>query len=171
MLKNSLLLSSLTILLFFISVNFSFYNIKDNTKTKGESINPNTVTLRGKYLLDYGWKFHLGNAARPESDFGFGHEETFAKAGETSGPAKENFNDSTWRTVNLPHDWAVELDFIHMKDRVLNNHGYKPLGRKFPGTSIGWYRRSFKVPASGKGKRFSVKFDGVFSTVISWEEI
>ena len=41
-------------------------------------------------------------------------------------------------------------------------HGAKPLGREYPETSIGWYRREFVLPASDAGRRISVEFDGIF---------
>jgi hypothetical protein len=40
--------------------------------------------------------------------------------------ATAGFDDSKWRTLNLPHDWAVELPFVH--DEEQKSHGYKPLG-------------------------------------------
>ncbi len=123
---------------------------------------------RSQLLLDFGWKFHLGDAADPDSDFGFGRDESFAKAGETSGPATPGFNDSSWRTLDLPHDWAAELDFVHVKDPTLHDHGFKPLGRQFPRTSIGWYRRFFMIPASDSGNILLVKFDGVFRDCVVW---
>jgi beta-galactosidase len=147
----------------FYQVSFSGIN---NHKSK--KVNPDIPTARRIFLLDPNWKFHLGDADSPEGDFGFGLNELFAKAGETSGPAMPDFNDSAWRTVNLPHDWAVELNFVNVKDRTLNSHGYKPLGRQFPKTSIGWYRKSFVIPESDKGKQFSVKFDGVFRDCMVW---
>ena len=41
-------------------------------------------------------------------------------------------------------------------------HGFKPLGREYPETSVGWYRRVFDLPASDLGRRLSLEFDGVF---------
>jgi beta-galactosidase len=125
-------------------------------------------SVRQILLLDPGWKFSLGDAASPEGDFGFGLDQVFAKAGETSGPGNPDFNDSSWRTVDLPHDWAVELDFVKSDNGVLGSHGYKPLGRQYPKTSIGWYRRSLDIPASDEGKRITVKFDGVFRDCMVW---
>jgi beta-galactosidase len=120
-------------------------------------------TLRERLLLDYGWRFALGNANDPDKDFGFGklrREGTFAKAGRVDGPAAPRFDDSAWRKVSLPHDWAVELPFVN--DPILVEHGGKPLGREFPETSIGWYRRQFVLPASDMGRRICVEFDGIF---------
>ena len=80
--------------------------------------------LREKLLLDYGWRFALGNASDPDKDFGFGklrREGTFAKAGRVDGPAAPHFDDSAWRKVDLPHDWAVELPFVN--DPILVEHG------------------------------------------------
>ncbi|MGA8041315.1 MAG: glycoside hydrolase family 2 TIM barrel-domain containing protein, partial [Terracidiphilus sp.] len=90
-------------------------------------------------------------------------EGDFAKTGEFAF-AKANFDDSKWRELNLPHDWAVELPFV--RDEELRSHGYKPLGRRYPETSVGWYRRVFEVPESDRGKRVSIEFDGVFRSVL-----
>ncbi|MBI3766649.1 MAG: DUF4982 domain-containing protein [Ignavibacteriales bacterium] len=69
------------------------------------------------------------------------------------------FNENAWRSVNIPHDWAVELPFDEKSDR---SHGYKPIGPGFTSNSIGWYRRSFTLSKADKGKRLWVEFDGVY---------
>ncbi len=125
-------------------------------------------SLRERKLLDFGWRFHLGNAADLTKDFGFGSGQMFAKAGEAVGAVKPNFDDSYWREVNLPHDWVVEEDFVHDDDSLHISHGSKPVGRKYPEHAIGWYRRAFEVPASDDGRRLSVEFDGVFRDSLVW---
>ena len=91
--------------------------------------------------MDFGWRFHLGN--------NWGLCEQLDKAGQSSGPAKVNFNDSSWRALDLPHDWVVELPF----DANANyDHGYKPVGPGFPDTSVGWYRRAFTLTEADRGK-------------------
>jgi beta-galactosidase len=120
-------------------------------------------TLRERLLLDFGWRFALGNASDPDKDFGFGKlrgSGTFAKAGQVDGPASPRFNDSAWSKIDLPHDWAIDLPFVN--NPALIAHGAKPLGREFPETSIGWYRREFVLPASDVGRRICVEFDGIF---------
>lgn len=119
--------------------------------------------LRERLLMDFGWRFALGNACDPEKDFGYGklrREGTFAKAGRVDGPAQPKFDDSAWRTVDLPHDWAVELPFVN--DPILVEHGGKPLGREYPETSVGWYRREFEIAKEDLGRRISIEFDGIF---------
>jgi beta-galactosidase len=123
---------------------------------------------RAKLSLDKDWKFHLGDASSPEGDFGYGTGMLFGKSGEAVGAIDTSFNDSTWRTVDLPHDWVVELDFLNVKDRNLRDHGYKPVGRLYPKTSIGWYRHSFFIPAEDRGKQLAIKFDGVFRDSKVW---
>lgn len=108
------------------------------------------VSPRERLLMDADWKFHLG-------DLGF--EENIINAGVNGGPAGLKFNDTQWRTVNLPHDWAVELPFDQNAD---GNHGYKPVGAGFPTNSIGWYRRILTLSAADKGKRLWLEFDGVY---------
>ncbi|MGH9654147.1 MAG: beta-galactosidase GalA [Bryobacteraceae bacterium] len=115
---------------------------------------------RGKLLLDFGWRFRLGDADDEAKDLNFGARQTFAKAGRVVSAARVHYDDSSWRQVDLPHDWAVELPFVD--DPQLESHGYHPLSRKHPATSIGWYRRVFEIPAADRGKRLAVEFDGVF---------
>ncbi len=85
----------------------------------------------------------------PLRDLGFGMGQgDFAKSGEFWF-ATQKFDDSKWRALNLPHDWAVELPFVH--DDEQQSHGYKPLGRRYPETSVGWYRRTFDIPKEDSG--------------------
>jgi len=115
---------------------------------------------RWRSLLDSDWRFHFGHAADATKDFGYSGQSLFSKTGGMFEPSKPEFNLADWQSVDLPHDWAVELPFVN--DPVLQSHGYKPLGREFPETSIGWYRRSFKLgPTEGK-RKLSLQFDGVF---------
>jgi len=106
---------------------------------------------RQRLLMDFGWKFHLGD------DWGTG--ERLDKAGQSTGPASPKFDDRTWRALNLPHDWAVELPFDPKADV---SHGFKPVGPGYPSNSVGWYRRSFPLPAEDKDKRLWLEFGGAF---------
>lgn len=124
------------------------------------------VAPRERYLFDFGWKFQFGNGIDPAKDLGFGiGQGDFAKTGEFEF-AKVKYDDSKWRELNLPHDWAVELPFVH--DDVQMSHGYKPIGRRYPETSVGWYRKNFDIPASDAGKRIYLDFDGAFRDVLIW---
>ncbi|CAN5268785.1 beta-galactosidase GalA [soil metagenome] len=134
---------------------------------------------RERLSLDFDWRFKLGHAQDPARDFGFGaNQRTYAKAGapaanwqvsQLSDPA---FDVSAWAPVTLPHDWGVELPFVDNPAYVPSGkpddedlraaHGYKPLGREFPETSVGWYRKTFALPAADAGKRLSIEFDGAF---------
>ena len=118
------------------------------------------TTARERLLMDFGWRFHLGHACDAARDFGFGGDGAFSSSGKLFEPSQEDFDDSQWRSIDLPHDWAVELEFVN--DPEVVNHGYKPLGRTYPETSIGWYRRVFEIPREDFGKRLSIEFDGVF---------
>jgi len=122
------------------------------------------IAPRERLLLDFGWRFTFGHGTDPEKDLGFGyHQDDFAKTGEFKF-SQPKFDDSKWRELDLPHDWAVELPYVD--DDVLKSHGFKPLGRRYPETSVGWYRRKFTVPASDKGRRLNVEFDGAFRSAL-----
>src|SRR6185437_17105899 len=58
---------------------------------------------REKLLMDFGWKFHLGNE--------WGTGEAPINVAVSTGPARQEFDDSSWPTIDLPHDWAVALPF------------------------------------------------------------
>ena len=81
---------------------------------------------------DADWKFFLGDPAGAEA------------------PA---FDDGSWRTVTVPHDWSIE-GTVDEKNPTGSGGGFYPAG-------VGWYRKAFTAPASWKGKRVSVEFDGV----------
>jgi beta-galactosidase len=108
-------------------------------------------TPRERLLMDSGWKFHLGN------DWGTGEE--LINLGISKGPADPGFNDASWASVNLPHDWAITLPFDPKAD---DRHGYKPIGPAYPQNSIGWYRRTFTLPQSDLGRRLWIEFGGVY---------
>ena len=106
---------------------------------------------RERLLMDFGWRFHLGNE--------WGSGQNLAKAGAGIGPASVTYSDASWRRVDLPHDWAVELPFDPKTDGA---HGFKALGDGLPQNSIGWYRRTFELPAADAGRRLWLEFDGVY---------
>jgi beta-galactosidase len=74
--------------------------------------------------------------------------------GDPSGAEARSFDDSSWRKVDLPHDWSIEGR--PAKDNPTGSGGgFYPAG-------TGWYRKSFSAPAAWKGKRVGVEFDGVY---------
>ncbi|MFH0760353.1 MAG: beta-galactosidase GalA [Bacteroidota bacterium] len=119
--------------------------------------------------FDEDWKFAFGHAADPARDFNFTVANIFSKTGKAEATAIDpRFDDSQWRKLNLPHDWAVELPFVKVDNFDVIAHGYKPVGGLFPETSIGWYRKTFEIPAADSGYRYSIRFDGVFRDAKFW---
>jgi len=106
---------------------------------------------RERLLMDSGWSFHLGNS--------WGSGQSLQKAGEGTGPASVSQSVASWRRVDLPHDWAIELPFDPMAD---GSHGFRAVGEAFPQNSTSWYRRSFDLSAADAGKRIWIEFDGVY---------
>jgi beta-galactosidase len=116
------------------------------------------ASLRQTLSLDEGWRFHLGDIARDSFAGGQGvnlyePDITYhgAKAGSAWGAAARGYDDKNWKLVDLPHDWVVEQPF---DAKALKQQGYRPRG-------IAWYRRTFKLPASDRGKNIELQFDGV----------
>ena len=90
-------------------------------------------TLRERQLFDHDWKFLLG---------------------DPSGAESPSYDAGGWRSVGLPHDWSIEGK-IDSKNPAGGSGGFFPTG-------VGWYRRGFTAPASWRGKRVSVEFEGIY---------
>ena len=74
--------------------------------------------------------------------------------GDIPGFMTPAFDDHSWRVLQLPHDWAIEGKFDE-SNPAGESGGYLPNG-------IGCYRKSFQIPETMKGKRVSIRFDGVY---------
>jgi len=74
--------------------------------------------------------------------------------GEVGQEHLPTFNDSNWRTLELPHDWAIEGPFDKANDARTG-------GLPIYGTA--WYRKTFTIETSQKGNQISLEFDGVMN--------
>ena len=80
--------------------------------------------------------------------------------GDDSLASNEKYDDSSWRTLNLPHDWSIEADFSA-------NNPATPGGGALPG-GIGWYRKVFVADRSFENKDLYIDFDGVYRNSRVW---
>lgn len=122
---------------------------------------------RERVNFDFGWRFAFGHASDRSRDYDASNSafSYLAKTGFATGAAAAEFDDRAWRELDLPHDWAVETPF---DGRASGSHGSKAIGRHFPEASVGWYRKTFPIPAADLGKRISLEFDGVFRDCQVW---
>jgi beta-galactosidase len=96
-------------------------------------------SVRQQYNMDLDWKFILGDVL---------------------GAEKIDFNDKNWRTLNLPHDWSIELANDENEPGG-GNVGYYPSGK-------GWYRKSFDLNHYSPDNKYSIEFDGVYMNSEVW---
>ena len=89
--------------------------------------------------FDFAWKFQLG---------------------DTPNAQAASFDDSQWRSIQLPHDFSIEQTPAFGK-RSLQDNGW------FPG-GIGWYRKTFVAPKDWAGKKVFITFDGVYHQSEVW---
>ena len=97
------------------------------------------ATAREKINFDKGWRFALADSV------------------QMSAP---DYDDTAWRTLNVPHDWAIEGDFSASAPSG-NSGGALPGG-------IGWYRKTFNVDKADEGKKLYIDFDGVYMNAKVW---
>ena len=95
-------------------------------------------TPRESIPIDTGWRFRLGDL-----------------------PAawQPTFDDTGWRVLDLPHDWSIE-GRLNPPPAGDSNGGFFSHG-------IGWYRKSFTLPANS-GRKVVVEFDGVYMNSEVW---
>jgi beta-galactosidase len=86
-----------------------------------------------KQLFDFDWKFSLGD---------------FSTANAV------NFDDSSWRKLDLPHDWSIEGK-SEKNNPSEGDGGFFPMG-------TAWYRKAFSVPADWKNQKVAIYFEGVY---------
>ena len=106
-----------------------------------------TSDLRSVEDLDFGWRFHLG---------------------DITGAEAADFDDSSWRTVDVPHDFQIEQPWVEPvagenvngKDEA-SNVVSRLSARAFKDMNIGWYRKVITPDASMKGKRVILDFEGI----------
>ena len=103
------------------------------------------IPLKRNNLFDFNWRFHRGGA----------------QGGEAVA-----FDDSQWRTVDLPHDWSIE-DLPGSKS-PFSIDAISQVSGGFTTGGTGWYRKSFKIPAGLKGKELSIMFEGVYMNAEVW---
>lgn len=134
------------------------------------------ISPREKHLFNEGWKFKK-NDADPASEKIFDYQKLspwilpsanhYLKEKKHSRPNKDaptefypytlssdKFDDSNWRTLDLPHDWGIEEGFI---DTRPNKTG------KLSWAGIGWYRKSFMLTEKDRNKQISLTVDGAMS--------
>lgn len=98
-------------------------------------------------------------AETPRSTSSFDADWRFSR-GEIKSPEQLSFDDSGWRTLNLPHDWSIEEPFSKI-NKTGGAGGWAAHG-------VGWYRKHFTLPKEQQGKRIYVEFDGVMQNSEVW---
>ncbi|GAA0069815.1 hypothetical protein UT300003_13380 [Clostridium sardiniense] len=117
------------------------------------SINIPVFAANNESKMDKDGKVKIGYNIEKDRKINFTDNWKF-KLGDESGAEAKDFNDSKWRSLNLPHDWSIELDF--------NKNSPATHEAAFLDGGVGWYRKTFKLPESMKGKKINIDFDGVY---------
>lgn len=100
---------------------------------------------RQKILFDFDWKFNHGDIENAQL---------------------VNLNDSTWRTLDLPHDWSIED--LPGTNSPFDSTAIWAIDGGYLTGGIGWYRKTFKVPKKLSGKKLSLYFEGVYMNSDVW---
>jgi len=99
---------------------------------------------RERWPFNAGWRFQKGEAPAADPDL---------------AAAQPAFDDSGWRNLDLPHDWAIEGPFM---PELPNSTGM------LASAGVGWYRKRFQVPLSDHDRRLYLDLDGAMSQAQVW---
>ena len=102
---------------------------------------------------------HASPATQGRTTRSFDADWLFYK-GDAAGADKTNFDDSSWRKLNVPHDWSIEGPF-DPKNPTGGAGGFLPAG-------VGWYRKHFTVSGDQINRRVFIDFDGVMANSDVW---
>ena len=98
-----------------------------------------------RILFDFGWKFHRG---------------------DIEGAEATDFDDSSWRLIDLPHDYSIED--IPGKDSPFDPDLPDGIDAGYLRNGTAWYRKSFRVPLNLKSRQTEILFDGVYMNADVW---
>ncbi|MGL1884967.1 MAG: DUF4982 domain-containing protein [Reichenbachiella sp.] len=90
----------------------------------------------------------------------FNSNWSFSLTDSTVDASSIEFDYSTWRSLNIPHDWSIEGEFS-------DQHPATAGGGALPG-GIGWYRKAFSLDSKHENKKVFVQFDGVYMNSEVW---
>ena len=155
----------------FLCLSFLFSLIQ--IEGKSQVIPQTALSKRAKDNFDFNWQFHKGDIAmKLVVRVGQGgltdiNVPVISKKDTvidyTNFRSSSSFFPPDWTEVNLPHDWAIEGEFV--EDNTL---GSQPGGSGYLPTGIGFYRKEFEIPESDKGRKISIEFDGIFRNSTVW---
>jgi beta-galactosidase len=126
----------------------------DSKPTEGEIVEASQKVLKpwilpsGNGFIKDANKHYVRPEGNPGSNFPF---------------VKSNFDDSSWKNVNLPHDWAIQGPFITGEDAGVGGS----MGR-LPTPGVAWYRKKLEFPKSDTGKSIFLDVDGAMSYAMVW---
>ncbi len=141
------------------------------------TLTPLLAQTRERLDFDADWKFFRNDPSDLKGELDYNTVKPFLFSQKTDieidrGPIRvtgepggdvpattPSFDDSSWRAVTLPHDWAIEGPFdINLPGET----------GKLPYEGVGWYRKHFTLPSSDEGRRISIEFDGAMSYSLIW---
>ena len=133
---------------------------------------------RERILLTENWRFQKGDPGDAGDTFKYDKFKPWllptanafitapaAKRPEGEAPGEKldftqpAFNDSNWRSLNLPHDWGIEGPF---------DISYPGETGKLPWWGVAWYRKHLEIPAADQGRRIYLDIDGAMSYSAVW---
>src|SRR3954469_5573376 len=134
---------------------------------------------RERLPFDSDWRFQKGDPAGAEEQLGYDKLRPWllptgnalvnftaslptrpeGNVGASLPYVQPAFDDASWRSLSLPHDWGIEGPF---KQELSGETG------KLPWAGVGWYRKHFTLPSSDKERHLYLDIDGAMAQSEVW---
>ncbi|GEM_PF-83413 len=119
--------------------------VPESEKPSIGGFHPGPRPGRREFPFDADWRFHRGDV----------------EAGESSA-----YDDTSWRLLDLPHDWSIED--LPGTQSPFDPNAISALDGGFTTGGTGWYRKRFPAPDELRGKRVELQFDGIYMNADVW---
>lgn len=127
---------------------------------------------RERISLDRDWKFHYGDIVSIRNRWAWGKSGSW-----NQGPESRGFDDSGFRTVELPHDFVIETKPIAYTEKEFDEDNAIPAMEDVNNMhttagsfqkQAGWYRRHFTLDKELEGRKVYLVFDGIYRNSMVW---
>lgn len=145
--------------------NGIFYDLRPRVTDRNDNIVADTrANQRNTVVSDSGLKkWILPSANNFIKDPSNHYQRPEGNPGSSVSFVQNNFDESKWERINLPHDWAIKGPFYAGNNAVVGGG----MGR-LPIQGIGWYRKKINIPSADKGKSVFLDIDGAMSYAMVW---
>ena len=136
--------------------------VNENIDNRAADARPTeAVKVKARQAVLKPWILPTGNSFIKDSSKR--HKRPEGNPGSNFPFVQHNFDDRSWESLSLPHDWAIKGPFYKGWGTAIGG----AMGR-LPVQGVAWYRRKLDIPESDAGKNIFLELEGAMSYAMVW---